>query len=382
MKVLHLISDKKWTGPVEPAYEMVKGLRSEGVDAQLARSAAAVGRDPDPLKDRAEAASVPLIEEFALRKHFHLRDNLRDIMRLTKFIRGNGFDIVHTHRHQDHLIGGIAAKRAQRPLVRSSHDGLPLKNNWRNRYLMRNCTTLYLPVSERAAEADQRQFQINPMDCVVCPPAIDTEVFDPYRNFNDMRAQLGIPKDKTLIGIVARMQRHRHFEDLLDSWVRVLQKRNDVHFVIVGRGTNQDEVAKQPAQQKGLSDNLTFAGYHSETYLDMLASLDIKMFLVPGSDGSCRALRQALALGIPAVTTERGMLPEIVQDGQNGLVTDGSPEALAEAQLTLLAEPELRGMMGENARKISVEKHALKEQTKALIAHYETILQESPDNSP
>lgn len=381
MKILHLISDKKWTGPVEPAYEMVKGLRSAGVDAQLARSAAAVGRDPDPLKDRAEAAGVPLLEDFALRKHFHLRDNLRDILRLTQFIRERDFDIVHTHRHQDHLIGGIAARRAQRPLVRSSHDGLPLKNNWRNRYLMRNCTTLYLPVSERAARADQQHFHLDPTRCAVCPPSIDTDLFDPNRQFKDMRAELGIPRDKTLIGIVARMQRHRHFEDLLDSWVRVLRHRDDVHFVIVGRGTNQDEVAKQPAEEKGLSEHLTFAGYHTETYLDMLAALDIKMFLVPGSDGSCRALRQALALGIPAVTTERGMLPEIVQDGQTGFVTDGSPEGLAEAQLALLNDPELRGTMADNARRLSVEKHALQEQTETLMRHYAALLRESPYNT-
>jgi glycosyltransferase involved in cell wall biosynthesis len=302
-------------------------------------------------------------------------------MRLTKFIREHDFDIVHTHRHQDHLIGGIAARRAQRPLVRSSHDGFPLKNNWRNRYLMRHCTSLYLPVSEGAAEVDRQQFQIDPTHCVVCTPAIDTELFDPTRTFKDMRAQLDIPKDKALIGIVARMQRHRHFEDLLDSWVRVLQHRDDVHFVIVGRGTNQDEVAKVPAEEKGLSEHLTFAGYHTETYLDMLATLDIKMFLVPGSDGSCRALRQALALGIPAVTTERGMLPELVQDGRNGFVTDGSPDALAEAQLTLLSDPDLRRSMADNARTISVEKHALREQTEALIARYAALLPKSRHNS-
>ena len=374
MKVLHLISDQKWTGPVEPAFEMVKGLRRAGVDVHLARSAAAAGKEPDPLGDRAKEADVPLIEAFALHKHFHLVGNALDYRRIVGSLRGNDFDLVHTHRHQDHLVGGLAAKRAGIPLVRSSHDGQPLDNNWRNRYLMRQCTALYLPVSHRAAAADKACFQLDDARVSVMPPAIDTKVFEPGRDFRNMRQELGIPKEKILIGIVARMQRHRHFEDLLDSWVRVLEQRRDVHFVIVGRGTHQEEVAKEPAKQKGLTDHLTFAGYHRETYVDMLAAFDLKMFLVPGSDGSCRALRQALALGVPAVTSDRGMLSEIVDDGVNGLVTDGSPDALAEAQLTLCDDVALRGKMSAAARELCVEKHSLPKLSRTLIGHYEALL--------
>lgn len=373
MKVLHLFSDWKWTGPAEPALEMVKGLRQQGVDAHFAVMPMPFEAE-DTVRKKTLAAEVPLIEDFALRKHFHLFKNLSDRSKLIEYVKKNNFELIHCHRHQDHLIGGMAANAAGIPVVRSSHDGRGLKNDWRNRYLMKSCTSLYLPVSKMAAEADKKSFGLADSKVQVFPPAIDTESFDPNKNYKNMRAEKNIPEDKIVIGIVARMQRHRHFEDLLDSWVIVKEARDDVHFVIVGRGTNMDEVAVQPSKDKGLTDVLTFAGYHRETYTDMVNSLDIKMFLVPGSDGSCRAIRQALSLGIPAISSDRGMLSEIVHEGENGFVTDGSPKALAAAQIKLCEDADLRKKMSETARRLSVDKYSLIAQSKNLMAVYEGLL--------
>jgi len=373
MKILHLFSDWKWTGPAEPALEMVKGLRQQGVDAHFAVSPLPFEAE-DTVRKKALAAGVPLTEDFALRKHFHLWHNFSDIRKLMVYVKEHNFDLIHCHRQQDHLIGAKVAEKCGVPLVRSSHDGRGLKNDWRNRYLMKKATTLYLPVSEMAANEDQQTFSMDPTKIQVLPPAIDTEHFDPSTNFKDMRSEKNIPQDKIVIGIVARMQRHRHFEDLLDSWVRVKEARDDVHFVIVGRGTNMDEVAVQPAKDRGLNDVLTFAGYHRETYTDMLNAFDIKMFLVPGSDGSCRALRQALSLGIPAISSSRGMLAEIVLEGENGFVTDGSPETLAAAQIKLCESVSLRKQMSATARRLSVEKYSLIAQSKKLIMCYEKLI--------
>jgi glycosyltransferase involved in cell wall biosynthesis len=73
-------------------------------------------------------------------------------------------------------------------------------------------------------------------------------------------------------------------------------------------------------------------------------------FLVPGSDGGCRAVLEAAACGIPAVTTRRGALPEIVRDGETGVLVDERPESLAAAWSALLADPSLRARMGRAAR--------------------------------
>jgi glycosyltransferase involved in cell wall biosynthesis len=100
----------------------------------------------------------------------------------------------------------------------------------------------------------------------------------------------------------------------------------------------------------GLGDRVIFAGYRKEDYAEVLGSMDVFTFLVPGSDGTCRALLEAAACGIPAVTTRRGALPEIVDDGVSGILCEEDPEALASGWRALLDDPERRRTMGENAR--------------------------------
>ena len=92
-----------------------------------------------------------------------------------------------------------------------------------------------------------------------------------------------------------------------------------------------------------------FAGYRAGDYADVLRAIDLFTFLVPGSDGTCRALLEAAACGIPAVTTRRGALAEIVVDGETGLLADETPESLAAAWEDLLAEPARRAALGAAA---------------------------------
>ncbi len=372
MKVLHLFSDWKWTGPAEPCLDMVRGLLTAGLDARLAPSQMPF-EAVDTLKSKALAAQVPLEESFRLKKHFSVIDNWRDVRALTRYLKKESIDVVHTHRRQDHLIGGLAARRAGVAVVRSSHDGVPLEPDWRHRWCFRSLTDRYLPVGRQAAGEDAQAFSFPKEKIEVVPPAVDASIFDPDRRYQDMRAELKIPTDKILVGIVARMQRHRRFAELLQAFKRVSEQHPNVHFTIIGRGTNMDEVAVEPAKMLNLDNVLTFAGYHRETYVDMLAALDVKVFLVPGSDGSCRALRQALSLGIPVVAARRGMIPEIVRDGETGFVVDDSPANLAESIGMLVSDAERRQRMGSAARRVTLASHSLERQSEALIKIYEAL---------
>jgi len=92
-----------------------------------------------------------------------------------------------------------------------------------------------------------------------------------------------------------------------------------------------------------------FAGYRAGDYADVLRAIDVFTFLVPGSDGTCRALLEAAACGIPAVTTRRGALAEIVVDGETGALADETPASLAAAWEGLLADPARRAALGAAA---------------------------------
>jgi glycosyltransferase involved in cell wall biosynthesis len=179
---------------------------------------------------------------------------------------------------------------------------------------------------------------------------VDLARFAPAPSDKAVRDSLGLAPEHRVIGIVARAQRHRRFELLLEAAARLVRSDATVRLVVIGRGTHIEQTAVQPAARLGIADRVLFAGYRTDDYADVLRCCDVFTFLVPGSDGGCRALLEAAACGIPAVTSRRGALPELVEDGRTGILVDEEPERLAAAWQALLDDPRRRAEMGRAAR--------------------------------
>jgi glycosyltransferase involved in cell wall biosynthesis len=123
----------------------------------------------------------------------------------------------------------------------------------------------------------------------------------------------------------------------------------EARLLVIGRGTRHEEVAAAPARRLGIADRVVFAGYRGDDYPEVLRQMEVLTFLVPGSDGTCRALLEAAACAIPAVVSERGALPEIVLHRETGLVVPEDPDALAAAWRELLSHPERCADLGRAA---------------------------------
>jgi glycosyltransferase involved in cell wall biosynthesis len=363
MKVLHLYSNWKWTGPAEHALATVQYLFKKGYDLSFACAHPPVEVE-DSLVQRARKTGVPLVNGFYLNKHMHVWQNAHDINRLVKFINKMNCDLIHTHLVNDHIVAGIAARLCSKKvtLVRTVYDGTGLSSGFRNRVLLTFSTDALITVSEMSRHAIQKQFSFPSNKLWMISPGVDCERFNPNIDGKKVRSKYGLNQHDPLVGIVARVQPHRRFEIFLKAIQLVVSKSPQLKVFIVGRGTHIQEVAIKPAQEMGLSDNILFTGYQLHGYPEMLAALDLKVFLVPGSDGSCRAVREAMAMGKPVVVANRGMLPEIVEDGVSGLVVNDTPENLARAISLLITDNQLRAKMGEEARKKMIEECNLSHQ--------------------
>jgi len=178
-----------------------------------------------------------------------------------------------------------------------------------------------------------------------------------------------------VVGIVARMQTHRHYEDFFEAIRMLAARRPNVHVIVVGRGTRQEQVGREPVRRLGLEDRVHFPGYlEGENYVGMLKAFDVKVYLTPGSDGTCRAVRECMAMRKPAVVANRGMLREIVNHDLDGIVCDGSGEALFRALDRLAGDRRLAHVMGMAARETAVTHYSLEAQAAAVKAVYERIL--------
>jgi glycosyltransferase involved in cell wall biosynthesis len=188
-----------------------------------------------------------------------------------------------------------------------------------------------------------------------------------------VRERYRISPTDPVVGIVARVQPQRRFEVFLNAIVYTLKKIPNLKVLIIGRGTHIEEVAIKPVENLGIKDHVIFTGYRLEDYPRILAALDIKVFLVPGSDGSCRAVREAMAMGQSVIVAKRGILPEIVEDGVSGLVVEDTPENLADAIIRLVDDATLREKIGLAARKRMSEDFNLKIQLTKMEEVYRRL---------
>ena len=329
----------------------------------------------DAIEKRARERGLAPVTRFRLAKHFSFRANRADARALPAWIRAEGFEIVHCHRRQDHWVAGRAARRTDRKIrvVRSLHDGTPLGRGLRDRWLLARTTDALLYASRSALDRDQTRHRWRDGFARVLTPALDLARFDP-KALPDLRTALGIPPGTVVIGIAARVQAKRRFDFLLHSFKRASRALPNLRLLIIGRGTRLDAVARRPAQQLGIADRVIFAGYRREDYAAALNAMDLKVFLVPGSDGTCRALREAMALGKPAIVSSRGMLPEIVADGVDGIVVAETGSAFIEALQRLGGDAKLRKRMGEAARAKALGEWSLDLQAERAEAVYRELL--------
>ncbi len=379
MKVLHLFANHKWTGPAELAVNLCVGLQHRGMDVTFA-----AGSPPcdsaDHVAARAVARGLDVRAGLALSKHLRWVSNYLDARLLRKWFRHEQWDIIHTHLPNDHMIAAIARRRFSRkvPIVRSSYDGSGMKRNARARLLMRRGTDALIEASHMGLAADRQQFDLTAIPGEVIAPAIDLERFDPDRSLPLMRPRLELDDSDCVFGIVARMQTHRRFEVLLEAIQMAASRAPNLRLVIVGRGTNQETVARGPVREMGLESVVKFAGYLSgDEYVGVVKAFDVKVFLMPGSDGSCRAVREAMAMGKPVIAADRGMLCELVGDGDRGLVIEDTPETLAESMVLLASDQQRRCEMGRRARQYALDTLGIDRQTEAVARVYDQCLARS-----
>ena len=381
MKILHLFSNWKWTGPADPTLNLCKGLEKRGHDVMFAYR-----KPPFPAEDsiekRVREAGVKATDRFRLDhsvKVYHpsfLIVNLQDILSLTKFLREEKFDILNVHHSHGHLLGGIAARRSGHPviLIRTDHKRDPLKPSPGNRFLLSQFTDGLITFSERARREDAEHFNL-PLERVKkILPALDLKRYDPKREFKDMRSPFGIKPGEIVIGMIARYQKYRRTDVFLEAVKTISKEFPNVKVLLVGRSSQIEQSVIQPMKQLGIEKWVVLGGYQTNDYLDTLACMDIFVFLMAGSDGTARALREAMAMGKPVIVANRGILPELVEDGVSGLVVNDTPTELAKAALQLLRHPEMRKALGRSAYEKAHQNFQLERQAEAVERFYQEMI--------
>jgi len=322
---------------------------------------------PNHLYDRACRRKLDLVTGLFLIKHLSWKI-FPDIYSLKRIVARKQISLIHSHQDNDALTAVLAGFGDR--LVRTCYDGQPSPLNFRQRFFYQR-TAKILTASLKVQAHLAAIFPNKEIEQVDIP--VDPDLFRPLDKSAQLLAEFGLQADTPVGGIVARVQKHRNFALLLDAIEQVVKVIPDFRFLIVGRGTHIDTVARQPVNHRGLDKNIIFTGYRKDDYRDVLNLFDYKIFLVPGSDGSCRAVREALACGKPVIAARRGILPELIKDGQTGILIEENPADLARAIMTMIKDRDFRLSCSRAARQYAETTLSPERFIKKVVACYESL---------
>lgn len=377
MKILHLFSNWKWTGPAEPAINLCGALAAR-YDLMLIHGSPPDASYGNAVHEQANARGITTIPGFRLNKHLNLWHDVADARKLRKLISERKPDLIHTHLPNDHVVAGMACMaNAKAPLiVRSFYGASGPETGLRSSLWLSRFTSGAIVITQAGRERLTRRYRFQEERSAVIPVGVDTVRFDPARiDRADARSALGLTPDDVVFGIVARMQRHRKFEKLLEAMRLAMAEDPRIKLIIVGRGTHREEVAIRPVREMGLEDHILFPGYISgDLFVEALSAMDAALFLVPGSDGSCRAVREKIVMGLPVIAAKTPPLDEMIVHGETGLLVELTVEGLKHAIMQMALDGGRLARMRKNALKYGRKHFALKNQAEAVASFYDQIM--------
>jgi glycosyltransferase involved in cell wall biosynthesis len=371
MKILQLCSDWKWTGPAEPTVSLCEALTGEGVDVTLAYRRAPLDFPERTVEKQAKSRGIKTFDGFRMNRYFSPKDWLYDLKAINSYVIENRIDIIHTNLSHDYVTAILSLLFSSNGslIIRTDHkrDGMPF-NKFMSWAVGR--TDGLVSYSRSIMKQDIEAFGFPQERTCVIPPGVR-----PYSGpVRDMRDEFGIKKDEKVIGIIGRLKPDRGYDVILKAF-RLLRNRMDkIKLLIMGRSSQIEQSIKQPLVKLGLQDDVILAGYWIEDYFSVISTFDLFVMMRAGSDGTARALREVMAMGKPAIVSDMGMLPELVEDGENGYIVKLDEHELAAKMEAVLSDEERRKTFGIKAEQTAIEKWNFNTQAQVMKAFYEKLL--------
>jgi len=197
-----------------------------------------------------------------------------------------------------------------------------------------------------------------------CPPP------DPARRAS-LRAELGVGPDEVLVGSVARLTSDKNLDLLIETALRVRAAKHDVRFLLAGGGPLRNDIMARLRSLESVPA-LELLGERPDAR-ELMACFDL-FLLTSHREGLPNAVLEAMAAGIPCVTTAVGGCREVVIDGETGfLVPPGDAGLAASRVLELAASKPLRSRLGDRGRVRALQAFSLERVTREHEALFDEL---------
>ena len=297
-----------------------------------------------PLREAADAEGVRFLSLEHVRRPISPWRDAAGLVELVRLLRRERPDIMHASSSKAGVLGRLAAAIAGVPIriftvhgwAFTAHSGLSSRlYRWADR-LVRPLTTVTICVSAQERAAGLAAGTCVAERTIVIPNAIDVE----------SAPQATHAREKPLLLSVGRLKAPKDFPTLARALDRL--PSDSFEALIVGDGPERPSLEEE-IERLGLGELVRLAGERRDVP-ELLAGADV-FVLSSSSEGMPMSVLEAMAAGLPVVASRVGGVPELVVDGETGLlVAPGDVEELAAALERLIADTELRQRLGAAGR--------------------------------
>lgn len=267
-----------------------------------------------------------------------------------RLLKECGIDILHAHIPRPAFWGLMAARAAAVPIrIFTEHNVQVYSSPLTYLYpaIVRLATDIVC-VSDRARDSIQQRYPKIDDKLVTIRNGIQVDRVTPRQDIGAVRKELSLPEDAPVICHVANMYARKAQDQLLQAFSLTKRSVPNSKLLMVGSGPLYTEL-RSLAKSLHIDDDVVFAGVRDDVP-DLLAASDV-FALSSHHEGLPITILEAMAAGLPVVTTDVGGCAEAVQDGITGLVVPpNSPQLLAEAMMWILGDPSMGGRMGAAGR--------------------------------
>ena len=295
--------------------------------------------------------------------------DLGAVCALQRLIRREQVSIVHTHSSVDGWVGGLAARAAGVPVVRTRHVSIRIRRRWNPvyRWLADRVITSGEAIRSLVIEAG-----VDPGRVTAIPAGVDLAEFTCGSDDGPaMRESLGLARP--VIGSVAMFRRSKGHAHLLDAFATVHARHPAARLLLVGDGIRRSWV-EGLAKDRGLGEAVVFTGFRADVPV-LLRAMDCFVLASTRTEGVPQSLLQAFAAGVPVVASAIGGIPEVVKDGETGiLVPPEDAAALARAIESVLSDGSGAAARARGARQLVEKRFSHGASVSRLLALYDEVI--------
>lgn len=247
--------------------------------------------------------------------------DIKSFSALIKIFKEEKPDIVHTHAV---FIARIAAKTYRKcKIVYTRHcvfDVNPKIKKGLGRFVYKKINEGLSHGIIAVADAAKQ----NLTDAGIAPEKVEVILngVEPLRKYNEeekikVKEKYGVSNNEYVVSIIARLEKIKGQEYFIEAARQIIERKKiNARFIIAGTGS-EEEALKEKVKSLGLSKNIIFTGF-VENIEEILNITDIQVNASYGTEATSLSLLEGMSLGIPAVVTEYGGNPGVIQNEENG----------------------------------------------------------------